>query len=131
MSFSTFPRVLKQIATGWRSALSVFLLLNLALLQAAAATAGTDNNNVAPAFSNEIKSAGPSLQRDLPRASLYFTNETGSGNNDDSAGETPLPVTAQLAFNKATLGVFVRPDARSGSGRYAYFLPEPRAAPQA
>lgn len=121
--------VLNKIAKLWRAGFSGFLLLNLALLQAAASPVSA--NNAAPAFSSEIKSVGHSLQRDLPRLNLHIASEIANGNNDDASADAAISTSAQPLFNKATLSLFIRPAALHGSGRYAYFLPEARAAPQA
>lgn len=129
MQLSAFQFVVNKIAQGWRSGLSVFLLLNLALLQAVASP--TPANHSAPTLSNEIKSAGQSLQRDLPRINLHIGSEPASGNNDDISTDAFLSATALPHFNKAETETFLRPDAVQGNGCYAYFLPEPRAAPQA
>lgn len=128
MQYSACQFVVNKIATGWRAGLSVFLLLNLALLQAA--TTPIAANNVTPSFSKEIKSAGHSLQRELPRINLHSSGEIASGNNDDSAADVPISASALPHFDKALLSVSTRPDAHHSNGRYAYFLPEPRAAPQ-
>ncbi len=129
MQNRAYQLVLTKIAKLWRAGFSGFLLLNLALLQAAATPVSA--NNAAPAFSSEIKSAGHSLQRDLPRLNLLIASEIASGNNDESSADAAISTSTQPLFNKTTLTVFIRPVALQGGGRYAYFLPEPRAAPQA
>lgn len=130
MQRNATQRVLNQIAQLWRAGLSGFLLLNLALLQAAATPIFNDHN--APAFSSEIQSAGQSLQRDWQRANLHYGSEISSGgNNDDQPADTPLFSADQLQFNAISLSHLYHADAHRGSYRYAYFLPEPRAAPQA
>ncbi|HET8807634.1 MAG TPA: hypothetical protein VFM76_04590 [Methylophaga sp.] len=129
MQYSICQLVANKIAKGWQAGLSVFLLLNLALLQAVALPIPA--NHSAPTLSNEIKSAGPSLQRDLPRINLHIGSETASGNNDDLPADTFLSTSILPHFNKAETESFFRPDAVQGNGRYDYFLPEPRAAPQA
>ncbi|MDX1573228.1 MAG: hypothetical protein R3341_04325 [Methylophaga sp.] len=129
MQNSVCQCVVNKIAQSWQAGLSLFLLLNLALLQAIASPVPT--NHSGPALSTEIKSAGQSLQRDLPRINLHISSEIGSGNNDDESADAPLLASALPHFNKAETGIFFRPAAFQSSGRYAYFLPEPRAAPQA
>ena len=129
MQNRAYQLVLTKIAKLWRAGFSGFLLLNLALLQAAATPVSA--NNAAPAFSSEIKSAGHSWQRDLPRLNLLIASEIASGNNDESSADAALSTSTQPLFNKTTLTVFIRPAALQGVGRYAYFLPEPRAAPHA
>ncbi len=129
MQYSVCQFVVNKIAKGWQAGLSVFLLLNLALLHAVASPIPA--NHSGPTLSNEIKSAGQSLQRDLPRINLHIGSEIASGNNDDVSADSSLSASALPHFNKAETGTFFRPDAVQGNGRYAYFLPEPRAAPQA
>lgn len=129
MQNPNYQLVLTKIAKLWRAGFSGFLLLNLALLQAVVLPVSA--NNAAPAFSSEIKSAGHSVQRDLPRVNLLIANEIANGNNDESSADATLSTATQPLFNKNTLTVFIRPAVLRGSSRYAYFLPEPRAAPQA
>lgn len=130
MQRNVSPLFLNQIAKLWRAGLSGFLLLNLALFHAAAPPV-TSNHN-APAFSSEIQSAGHSLQRDWQRASLYHGSEISSGgSNDDQPSDAPLLTAAQLQFFTTSLSQFYLTAAHRGSSRFAYFLPEPRAAPQA
>lgn len=127
MSKHACQLVLNQIARLWRAGLSGFLLLNLALLHAAATpvVAGT----TAPAFSNEIQSAGHSLQRDLQRASLPAGSETASGSDNDPPSDTPLFYAATARLSNANTAITV-PLGYCTAGGIAYFLPEPRAAPQ-
>lgn len=129
MQYSACQFVVNKITTGWRAGLSVFLLLNLALLQAIATPIAA--NNATPFFSKEIKSAGQSLQRELPRINLHSSSEIASGNNNDAAADAAISASALPHFNKTLLIISARPDANRSDGRYAYFLPEPRAAPQA
>ena len=130
MQRNVSPLVLNQIAKLWRAGLSGFLLLNLALLHTAA-TPVTSNHH-SPAFSSEIQSAGHSLQRDWQRANLYHASEISSGgSNDDQPSDAPLFSAAQLQFSATILSQFYLTAAHRGSNRFAYFLPEPRAAPQA
>lgn len=129
MQNRAYQQVLNKIAKLWRAGFSGFLLLNLALLQAASPNISA--NNAAPAFSSEIKSAGHSLQREVPRLNLLNASEIANGNNDDSSADATLASATQPLFNKATLSLFIRPADLYGNSRYAYFLPEPRAAPQA
>ena len=130
MPRNTTQQVLNQIAKFWRAGLSGFLLLNLALLQAAATPANNSHN--APAFSSEIQSAGHSVQRDWQRVNLHYGNEISSGGgHDDQSSDAPLFAAAQPLFNVASLSLFHHSDAHRGSNRFDYFLPEPRAAPQA
>lgn len=122
--------VLNQIAKFWRAGLSGFLLLNLALLQAAATPANNYHN--APAFSNEIQSAGHSVQRDWQRVNLHSGSEiSNGGGNDDQPSDAPLFTTTRPLFNTANLSLLHHSDAHRGCNRFDYFLPEPRAAPQA
>ena len=121
---------LNQIAKFWRAGLSGFLLLNLALFHAIALPVTSNHNS--PAFSSEIQSVGHSLQRDWQRANLYHGSEISSGgNNDDQPSDAPLLAAAQLQFSATSLAQFYRVAVHHGSSRFAYFLPEPRAAPLA
>lgn len=128
MHTANYPLFLNRIARLWRAGLSGFLLLNLALLHAAAAPVSA--SIATPAFSSEIQSPGHSLQRDLQRAQLAASSEIANGNNNDDSADTPLTVDSQTRPQQATAGVFVRQHVNANAGRYAYFLPEPRAAPQ-
>ncbi|MDT8311409.1 MAG: hypothetical protein RQ732_08205 [Methylophaga sp.] len=129
MQYSACQFVVNKIVTGWRAGLSVFLLLNLALLQAVATPIAA--NNATPSFNKEIKSAGHSLQRELPRINLHNGSEIANGNNDDTAADAAISASLLPHFKKVLLSASTRPDANRSNGRYAYFLPEPRAAPQA
>lgn len=101
MQNRAYQLVLNKIAELWRAGSSYLSLLNVAPMQAKVSLVSP--NNAALAFSSEIKSAGHSLQRDLPRFNLLIASEVANSNNDDVSDDATITTNAQPLLDIATL----------------------------
>lgn len=127
MHTGIFQHFVTRIARFGRAGLTGFLLLNLVLLHAALPAASA--NSLAPAFSNEIQSPGFSLQRDQLRITHSAGSELVSGSDNDSPVDASGQNASPSLFVKHTDSPVVLPEHHTGASLYAYFIPEPRAAP--